>query len=66
MGDSRCWGAAMVDGASFGEWRGEAPVELGQQASRPKAVQAHYDLSAAYLELRYGAIDHADRARTID
>ena len=56
----------MVDDASFGEWQPETEVELPRPLSGPEAVQAHYDLSAAYLELRYGAIDHAGRARKID
>jgi len=55
-----------MDIASNYEWRAETEVELARQSTHPKAVQAHYDLSAAYLELRYGAIDHADRARSID
>ncbi len=56
----------MVDDASYHQWRAETEVELARQSTHPKAVQAHYDLSAAYLELLYGAMDHADRARTID
>ena len=56
----------MMDDASYGEWRARTEAELARQASHPKAVEAHYDLSSAYLELRYGAMDHADRARTID
>ena len=59
-------GAAMMDDASYYEWRAQTEVELARQSTHPKAVQAHYDLSAAYLELLYGAMDHADRARTID
>jgi hypothetical protein len=56
----------MADDASYGDWRAQTEVELARQSNRPSAVQAHYDLSAAYLELRYGAMDHADRARAID
>ena len=56
----------MVDDGSYGEWQAGAEVELARQSDHPKARQAHYDLNAAYLELRYGAMDHADRARRID
>ncbi len=56
----------MADDASYGEWRAQTEVELARQSTHPNAVQPHYDLSAAYLELLYGAMDHADRARTID
>ena len=56
----------MVDDASYGDWRAQAEVELALPSTAPAAVQPHYDLSAVYLELRYGAMDHADRARTID
>ena len=56
----------MVDNASYGEWRAETEVEIAPQSSCSEAVEAHYDLSAGYLELLYGAIDHADRARPID
>ena len=56
----------MADDASYGDWQAQAEVELPRQFNGPSAVQAHYDLSASYLELRYGAMDQADRARTID
>lgn len=53
----------MAEDASYFQSRAEIEVELAQQSTHPRAVQAHYDLSAAYLELLYGAMDHADRAR---
>jgi hypothetical protein len=56
----------MADHGSFGEWRPQAEAEFTGRLADPIAVQAHYDLSASYLELRYGTMDHADRARTID
>jgi hypothetical protein len=56
----------MVDNASFGDWGAQTDVELAPQSSSHRTVQAHYDLSAAYLELLYGAMDHAGRARAID
>lgn len=36
-----------------------APV---RKSARAKAVAAHYDLSAGYLELIYGVVDHVSRA----
>ena len=56
----------MVDDASYGEWQAGAEAELARRSTHPKAAPPHYDLNAAYLELRYGAMDHADRARRID
>lgn len=56
----------MADDASYGDWRVQTEVEPARSSAHAKTVRAHYDLSAAYLELRYGAMDHADRARTID
>jgi hypothetical protein len=56
----------MADDASYRDWQAQAEVELAGHSTHPTAVQAHYDLSATYLELRYGAMDHADRARTVD
>ena len=65
-GDSRRWGGGKMDNASFGDWQARTDVEPDRQYSAPKPAPAHYDLSAAYLELRYGAMDHAGRARSID
>jgi hypothetical protein len=53
----------MAEDASYYQSRAETELELAQHSTHPRAVQAHYDLSAAYLELLYGAMDHADRAR---
>lgn len=36
------------------ESRAEAELELAQQASHSKAVQAHYQLASAYLDLIHG------------
>lgn len=48
--------------ASYYQLRAEAEVELARTSTDPRAVQAHYDLSAAYLELVYGVVDHVSRA----
>lgn len=34
--------------------RAEAEIELARQASHGKAVQAHYQLASAYLDLIHG------------
>ena len=34
--------------------RAEAEIEAAQQASTTKAVQAHYQLASAYLDLIHG------------
>jgi hypothetical protein len=34
--------------------RAEAEIEAAQQASHDKAVQAHYQLASAYLDLIHG------------
>jgi hypothetical protein len=47
---------------SYYQMRAETEVELAQQSIHPRAVKAHYDLSAAYLELAYGVVDHVGRA----
>jgi hypothetical protein len=36
------------------ERRAEAEIELARQASHEKAVQAHYELASAYLDLLHG------------
>jgi hypothetical protein len=36
------------------ESRAEAELQLAQQAAHCKAVQAHYQLAAAYLDLIHG------------
>lgn len=36
------------------ESRAEAELALAQQASHSKAVQAHYQLAAAYLDMIHG------------
>ena len=48
--------------ASYFRVRAETDVEMAQLATHPAAVQAHYDLSAAYLELAFGVVDHVGRA----
>jgi hypothetical protein len=47
---------------SYYQMRAEAEVEMACRSTDPIAVQAHYDLSAAYLELVYGAVDQAGRS----
>ena len=42
------------DEATYYERRAEAEVALAQQATDRRAVQAHYELAAAYLDLVYG------------
>jgi hypothetical protein len=41
--------------AEYYQRRAEAEVELAQQARHRRAVQAHYELAAAYLDLVHGA-----------
>jgi hypothetical protein len=41
--------------AEYYQRRAEAEVELAQQARHRRAVQAHYELAAAYLERIHGA-----------
>ncbi len=53
----------ISEDAHYYQRRAEMEVELAQQSTHPRAVQAHYDLSAAYLELVWGSMDHAERAR---
>ena len=52
----------ITDDMSYYQMRAETEVELACQSSDPKAVQAHYDLSSAYLELVWGVVDHVSRA----
>ena len=52
----------ISEDASYFQMRAEAEVELAQLSTDPRAAQAHYDLSAAYLELVYGVVDHVSRA----
>jgi hypothetical protein len=52
----------ITEDASYFQMRAEAELELAQIATDPRAVQVHYDLSAAYLELVYGVIDHVGRS----
>jgi hypothetical protein len=40
--------------AEYYQRRAEAEVELAQQARHRRAVQAHYELAAAYLDLIHG------------
>ena len=47
---------------SYYQMMAEAEVEMACRSTDPVAVQAHYDLSAAYLELAYGAVDQAVRS----
>ena len=47
---------------SYYQMMAEAEVEMACRSTDPVAVQAHYDLSAAYLELAYGVVDHVGRA----
>ena len=42
------------DEAAYYEKRAEAEVALAQAATDRRAVQAHYELAAAYLDLVYG------------
>ena len=52
----------FADDLSYYQMRAETEVEMAVQATDRRVVQAHYDLSAAYLELAYGCIDQAKRA----
>jgi hypothetical protein len=52
----------FADDLSYYQMRAEAEVELAVHSTDTRVVQAHYDLSAAYLELAYGCIDQAKRA----
>ncbi len=42
------------DEMEYYQSRAEAEIELAQQASHIKAVQAHYQLASAYLDLVHG------------
>jgi hypothetical protein len=42
------------DEADYYQRRAEAEVALAQQARHRRAVQAHYELAAAYLDLVHG------------
>ena len=42
------------DEMEYYESRAEAELELAQQASHSKAVEAHYRLASAYLDLIHG------------
>ncbi len=46
--------------AIYYEKRAEAQLALAQKAKTGKAVQAHYDLASAYLDLVYGQDISAD------
>jgi hypothetical protein len=39
--------------------RAEAEIELAQRASHSKAVQAHYQLASAYLDMIHGETPNA-------
>jgi hypothetical protein len=39
--------------------RAEAEIELAQRASHSKAVQAHYQLASAYLDMVHGETPRA-------
>ena len=52
----------ISDDMSYYQMRAEDEVELAAQSTDPKAVQAHYDLSSAYLELVWGVVDHVGRS----
>jgi hypothetical protein len=42
------------DEIEYYQLRAEAEIELAQQASHSRAVQAHYQLAAAYLDRIHG------------
>jgi hypothetical protein len=42
------------DEIEYYQTRAEAEIALAQQASHSKAVQAHYQLAAAYLDMIHG------------
>ena len=44
----------MTDATEYYERRAEDHVLLAQQALNSQAVQAHYELAAAYLDRIYG------------
>jgi hypothetical protein len=60
--DLEHWGPTIMDDMSYYQMRAETEVELARQSGDPRAVQAHYDLSSAYLELIWGVVDHVGRA----
>lgn len=42
------------DDSDYLETRAETEIELAQQATDPRVVQAHYDLATAYLDRIHG------------
>ena len=48
------------DDASYYQRRAEEEIELAQRAEHSQAVQAHYQLASAYLDLIHG--DSPERA----
>lgn len=48
------------DDSEYLETRAEAEIELAQNATDPRAVQAHYDLATAYLDRLHPEEDEAD------
>jgi hypothetical protein len=42
------------DDLSYYERRAEAEIALAQQAKHRRAVQAHYEMASAYLDLIHG------------
>ena len=44
----------MTDATEYYERRAEDHVALAQQSQSSRAVQAHYELAAAYLDRIYG------------
>lgn len=51
----------MVGGdPDYYERRAETEIEMAQRAASSEAVQAHYELAAAYLDKIYGEAPSAD------
>jgi hypothetical protein len=46
--------AVSHDDVSYYEERAETEIQLAQQASHQRVVQAHYDLANAYLDRIHG------------
>lgn len=42
------------DDVQYYERRAEAEIEMAQQADDSRAVKAHYELAAAYLDMIHG------------
>lgn len=55
--------AMSRDDTDYLEQRAEVQLELAQNATDPRAVQAHYDLANAYLDRIYGQDEDGEPVR---